>query len=89
MQFLPSIGSSIPNKLDCLKQCDHKKKYMSQLGGGFGSNDIFTQLEVQLASKDCLKICDHLKKKSPTCKVLAAIQFLQAVGSPFSLQNTA
>ena len=43
MQFLPSIGSSIPHKLDCLKLCDRKKKYKSKLGGGFGSNAIFTQ----------------------------------------------
>ena len=53
MQFLPSIGSSIPHKLDCLKLCDRKKKYKSKLGGGFGSNAIFTQLEVQFPK--CLK----------------------------------
>ena len=53
MQFLPSIGSSIPHKLDCLKLFDRKKKYKSKLGGGFGSNAIFTQLEVQFPK--CLK----------------------------------
>ena len=52
-------------------------------------SDGDTISQVQFSSKTASKICDKLKKKSSTCKVLVAIQFIQAVGSPFSLKNTA
>ena len=50
-KILQSIGSVISIKKDCLKTCDHPKKYKSQIRGGFSGNAIFTVLEVLYPSK--------------------------------------
>ena len=50
-KIFQSIGSVVSVKKDCLRTCDHHKKYKSQIGGGFNGNAIFTVLEVLFPSK--------------------------------------
>ena len=89
MQFSQSVECHISYKLDCLEKCDRQNFFKVQeevlVTMQISLSDGDTISQVQFSSKTASKICDKLKKKSSTCKVLVAIQFIQAVGSPVSL----